>query len=203
VRFTGPGTDLSVKCIAGAQWLGGGIPLKDEGAGSFIPNIPTEECFTTPNREGTEGRVQIVRPVTVLGKSVEGAWFEFEKGKVISYGAEKNQSVLDDYFAMCPSACYLGELALVDGSSPIFKNGHVFHCILYDENASCHVALGSGYPLPIEGAADMTNDEKRAAGINVSLVHTDFMIGGPEVAVTGYDQAGAEIPLIRNGDFVL
>lgn len=203
VRFSGPGTDLSVKCIAGARWIGGGIPTAKDVGKSFIPNIPTEECFTTPNRGGTEGRMQVVRPVTVLGKSVEGAWFEFEEGKVICYGAEKNKSVLDDYFAMCPSACFLGELALVDGSSPIFMDGHVFHCILYDENASCHVALGSGYPLPVVGATEMTNDEKRAVGINVSIVHTDFMIGGPEVDVTGYDGAGQEIPLIRGGDFVI
>ncbi len=203
VRFRGPGTDLRVKCIAGGRWLGGGLPIAKEAEKSFIPNLPTEECFTTPNWRGTEGRMQVVRPVTLLGKSLEGAWFEFEEGKVISYGAEKNKSVLDDYFAMCPSACYLGELALVDGSSPIFKNGHVFHCILYDENASCHVALGSGYPLPVDGATEMTNDEKRAAGINVSIVHTDFMIGGPDVDVTGYDGVGQEIPLIRNGDFVI
>jgi len=122
---------------------------------------------------------------------------------VISYGAKTNQSVLDDYFGMCPNACYLGELALVDGTSPIFKNGHVFHCILYDENASCHVALGNGYPMPIEGAVKMTNEEKLASGINVSILHTDFMIGGPDVDVTGCDGEGNEIPLIRNGNFVI
>ncbi|MGJ8656573.1 MAG: aminopeptidase [Akkermansiaceae bacterium] len=203
VRFRGPGTDLSVKCIAGAKWIGGGVPTEKDAEKTFIPNLPTEECFTTPNRRGTEGRMQVVRPVTVLGQSVEGAWFEFEDGKVISYGAKVNKGVLDDYFEMCPNACYLGELALVDGSSPIFKNGHVFHCILYDENASCHVALGSGYPMPVEGATKMTDDEKKAAGINVSIVHTDFMIGGPDVEVTGYDGAGKEIPLIRGGDFVI
>ena len=203
VRFRGPGTDLKVKCIAGAKWIGGSIPTEKDRDKRFIPNIPTEECFTTPNRGGTEGRMKVVRPVTVLGKTVEDAWFEFEDGKVISYGARVNKPVLDDYFAMCPNACYLGELALVDGSSPIFQNGNVFHCILYDENASCHVALGSGYPMPVEGATGMTNEEKTAAGINVSIVHTDFMIGGPEVDVTGYDGLGKEIPLIRNGDFVL
>jgi len=203
VKFRGPGTDLSVKCIAGARWIGGGVPIESDPEKSFIPNIPTEECFTTPNRGGTNGRMQAVRPVTVLGKPVTGAWFEFEDGKVISYGAKTNKSVLDDYFAMCPNACYLGELALVDGTSPIFKNGHVFHCILYDENASCHVALGNGYPMPIEGAVKMTNEEKLASGINVSILHTDFMIGGPDVDVTGCDGEGNEIPLIRNGDFVI
>jgi aminopeptidase len=203
VRFLGPGTDLIVKCISGARWIGGGIPSAANNDNGFIPNLPTEECFTTPNRRGTEGRVRVVRPVTVLGKTVEGAWFEFEDGKVISYGAEKNKSTLDDYFGMCPNACYLGELALVDGSSPIYQSGNVFHCILYDENASCHIALGSGYPMPVGGASEMSNDEKTAAGINVSIVHTDFMIGGPQVDVTGYDGQGKEISLIRNGDFVI
>jgi aminopeptidase len=203
VRFRGPGTDLRVKCIAGASWIGGGIPTAANNDNGFMPNLPTEECFTTPNRRGTEGRMQVVRPVTVLGKTVEGAWFEFEDGKVISYGAKVNKKTLDDYFAMCPNACYLGELALVDGSSLIYQSGNVFHCILYDENASCHIALGSGYPMPVRGASEMSNHEKTAAGINVSIVHTDFMIGGPEVDVTGYDGQGEEIPLIRNGDFVL
>lgn len=203
VRFHGPGTDLKVKCIAGARWIGGGIPSAANPDNGFIPNLPTEECFTTPNRRGTEGRVKVVRPVTVLGKTVEDAWFEFEEGKVISYGAKVNKSVLDDYFGMCPNACYLGELALVDGSSPIYQSGNVFHSILFDENASCHIALGSGYPMPIQGASEMSNEEKTAEGINVSIVHTDFMIGGPEIEVTGYDGSGKEIPLIRNGDFVL
>jgi len=203
VRFNGPGTDLTVKCIAGAKWIGGGMPTLADREKGFMPNLPTEECFTTPNKRGTEGRMQLVRPVTVLGRSVEKAWFEFEDGKVISYGAKANKSALDDYFSMCPNACYLGELALVDSTSPIYQSGKVFHCILYDENASCHVALGNGYPMPIAGANEMTNDEKSAVGINVSIVHTDFMIGGPEVDVTGYNGHGEEIPIIRHGEFVL
>ncbi len=203
VRFRGPGTELTVKCISGARWIGGGVPTAIDPEQSFIPNIPTEECFTTPDRAGTNGRMQVVRPVTVLGKSVSGAWLEFEEGKVVNYGAKSGKPVLDDYFAMCPNASYLGELALVDGSSPIFQNGHVFHCILYDENASCHVALGSGYPMPVDGALSMSDEEKIASGINVSNLHTDFMIGGPEVDVTGYDGEGKEIPLIRQGDFVI
>ncbi len=203
VRFIGQGTDLRVKCIAGAKWIGGGIPASGNNADGFIPNLPTEECFTTPNRRGTEGRVKVVRPVTVLGKAVEGAWFEFEDGKVISYGAKVGKSTLDDYFSMCPNACYLGELALVDGSSPIYQSGNIFHSILYDENASCHIALGNGYPMPVPGASQMSDDEKAAEGINISIVHTDFMIGGPEVDVIGYDGLGKEIPLIRNGDFVI
>ena len=201
VEFKGPGTDLSVYCFENSKWIGGGI--KGSNGLEFIPNLPTEECFTTPNYHRTHGRAQVVRPVEVLGRSVEGAWFEFKEGKVVNYGAEKNKEALDSYFEMCPQACYLGELALVDGASPIFRSGHVFHCILYDENASCHVALGSGYPLAVNGGVQMTTKEKLNKGLNVSLVHTDFMIGGPEVEVTGYDATGNATALIRGGVFVI
>ena len=201
VKFTGPGTDLTVGCFEDAKWIGGGI-VRPDGSG-FIPNLPTEECFTTPDMRATEGRAQVVRPVNVLGQSVEGAWFVFKEGKVVEYGAEKNKETLDRYFDMCPQAALLGELALVDGSSPIYQSGHVYECILYDENASCHVALGNGYAMAVPGGLEMSKEEKLENGVNVSLVHTDFMIGGPEVDVTGYDAEGKEFPLIRGGDFVL
>ncbi len=201
VKFEGPGTELSVGCFENAKWIGGGI-LRSDGSG-FIPNLPTEECFTTPDMRATEGRMQVVRPVNVLGHSVEGAWFVFEQGKVVDYGAEKNKETLDRFFAMCPQATMLGELALVDGSSPIYKSGHVYECILYDENASCHVALGNGYPMAVPGGLEMSKEEKLENGVNVSLLHTDFMIGGSEVDVTGIDAAGNEYALIRKGEFVL
>lgn len=201
VKFTGPGTDLTVGCFENAKWIGGGI-VKTDGSG-FIPNLPTEECFTTPDMRVTEGRMQVVRPVNVLGQSVEGAWFVFEQGNVIKYGAEKNKETLDRFFEMCPQAGLLGELALVDGSSPIYQSGHVYECILYDENASCHVALGNGYPMAVPGGLEMSKEERLEKGVNVSLLHTDFMIGGPEVNVAGYDADGNEYALIRDGEFVL
>jgi len=201
VRFDGPGTKLSVKCLPNAKWVGGGV--LDEHGDGFIPNLPTEECFTTPDYRGTEGRVQVVRPVQVLGKSVEGAWFEFSEGKVINYGADKHEDALERYFEMCPQAAFLGELALVDASSPIFQSGLVFHCILYDENASSHIALGSGYPMAVDGGLEMTKDELMEFGSNVSLLHTDFMIGSPEVEVTGVTVAGEKVPLIRDGKFCI
>ena len=135
VHFHGAGTDLSVYCFENATWIGGA--MRNTAGKPFVPNLPTEETFTTPHKLKTEGRVKVVRPVEVLGRQVEGAWFEFKKGKVTGYGAEKNQAVLDDFFAMCPNASYLGELALVDSASPIFQSGKIFRCILFDENASC------------------------------------------------------------------
>lgn len=201
LHFEGPGTDLSVYCFENAQWIGGGI--KNKRGREYIPNLPTEECFSTPHALRTEGKVRVVRPVEVLGKSVEGAWFVFKEGKVVDYGAEENQSALDEYFTMCPQAAYLGEVALVDANSPIFQSGKVFHCILYDENASCHIALGNGYPIAVPGGMEMSRAELKEQGVNVSLLHTDFMIGGPEVEVTAYDKAGNASPVIRDGVFVI
>lgn len=201
IHFHGGGTDLSVHCFENAKWIGGGI--SNVGGRSFIPNLPTEETFTTPNASKTEGHVKVVRPVEVLGRQVEGAWFTFSEGKVTDYGADKNKAALDDFFSMCPRASYLGELALVDSSSPIFQSAKVFQCILYDENASCHIALGNGYPMAVPNGLQMTKEERDELGVNSSLLHTDFMIGGDDVDVTGYDSDGNPTPIIRQGLFVI
>ena len=201
LHFHGRGTDLSVHCFKDAKWVGGGI--SNVGERCFIPNLPTEECFTTPHAHKTEGKVKVVRPVNVLGRQVSGAWFEFHEGKVSAYGADKNKDALDDYFNMCPRASYLGEVALVDSSSPIFQSGLVFQCILFDENASCHIALGNGYPMAVPNGLQMTKEERDNLGVNSSLLHTDFMIGGPEVDVTGYDSNGNATPVIKEGIFVI
>jgi len=201
LHFHGGGTDLSVFCFQDAKWIGGGI--SNVGGRSFMPNLPTEECFSTPHAHKTEGKVNVVRPVEVLGRQVSGAWFEFSEGKVIAYGAEKNEGALDDFFNMCPRASYLGEVALVDASSPIFQSGLVFQCILFDENASCHIALGNGYPMAVPNGLEMTKEEREKLGVNASLLHTDFMIGGAEVEVTAYDSDGNSTPIIREGVFVI
>ncbi len=201
VHFHGGGTDLSVYCFESATWIGGA--MTNVAGKPFVPNLPTEEIFTTPHKLKTEGQVKVVRPVEVLGRQVEGAWFEFSKGKVTSYGAEKNQAALDDFFAMCPNASYLGELALVDADSPIFQSGKIFRCILFDENASCHIALGNGYPMAAPNGLSMSPSEREKMGVNSSLMHTDFMIGGEEVEVTGYDAKGNTTPIIRSGRFVI
>ena len=135
---------------------------------------------------------------------VEGAWFRFEKGKVVEFGAEKGQDVIEKYLSMDEGARYLGEVALVDESSPIAASGLLFGSILYDENASCHIALGGGYPTCLDLPAGVSSDEDlKKHGCNISLVHTDFMIGSPSLDVTGYDTAGKEFPIIRKGSFVI
>ncbi len=203
IRFHGPGTDLSLGLSRKALWKGGSS-VSTSGI-EFSPNIPTEEVFTTPDFRLTEGRVAITRPVLipVLGKIMEGAWLEFKEGKVVDFGADKGKEVLDEYFSMDPAARYLGEVALVDGTSPIFKSGRIFYNILFDENASCHIALGAAYPECIEGGGSMSEEELKKEGANVSNLHTDFMISSPEVDVTGETYSGDRINIIKDGFFVL
>ena len=189
-HFKGPGTDLKVYSNPNHVWEGGDL-MSDAGH-VFIPNIPTEEVFTTPDWRRTSGRASVTRPVEVLGANVDKAWFEFEGGRVVDYGASEGKEKLDAYFEIDEQARYLGEVALVDSSSPIFQSGKVFHNILYDENAACHIALGSGYPTAVKGGVDMNAEEQSAAGINQSILHTDFMIGSEEVNVIGIAADGTE-----------
>ena len=203
IRFKGPGTDLRIGLNRKAVWKGGNSTAAN-GA-EFAPNIPTEEVFTAPDFRTAEGRVAVTRPVLVpvLGKIMEGAWMEFKEGKVVDFGAGKGREVLEEYFSMDPAARYLGEVALVDSNSPIFKSGMVFYNILFDENASCHIALGAAYPECIEGGGKMSEEELKAEGANVSNLHTDFMIGSPEVNVTAETYAGEEVEIIKGGYFII
>ncbi len=201
LHFRGPGTDLRVGLLQGSLW-DGGAGTSPDGIW-FMPNLPTEEVFTSPDLRRAEGRAAVTRPVIVLQKPVRGAWFEFQDGEVINFGAEDGRETLEHYFATDEGARRLGEVALVDSDSPVAQSGLVFHNILLDENASSHIALGSSYPGCVRGAAGLSEADYRALGANVSTVHTDFMIGSPEVSVTGYRHDGSSVDLIRDGLFVL
>ncbi|MBD3277201.1 MAG: aminopeptidase [Candidatus Aegiribacteria sp.] len=201
IHFTGPGTDLYVK-MAPDRTFAGGSCVNSSGV-RFFPNIPTEEIFSTPDHTGTEGHVRTTRPVEVLGTQVKGAWFEFSQGRVVEFGADENRDILAQYLDFDKGASALGEVALVDAGSPIFKSGRIFNNILLDENATCHIALGNGYTDCIEKGTEMTDEQLKEVNCNSSLVHTDFMIGSPEVSVSGVNRNGDEIRLIENGDFVI
>ncbi|MFP4637926.1 MAG: aminopeptidase [Spirochaetaceae bacterium] len=201
LRFEGPGTELFVGLPAEAVWVGG--PAKTPEGLEFLPNLPTEEVFTTPDYRRTEGRVAVTRPVTVMDKVVAGAWFEFEQGRVVRFGAEKNRDVLARYLEMDEGAPYAGEIALVDAGSPIFQAGRVFYNILLDENAACHIALGGSYPGCLRGGDGLSDEELVSRGANISFVHTDFMIGSEKIQVTARTRNGREMAVLRDGRFVI
>lgn len=201
IRFVGPGTDLTIGMRPDRIFLGGGGTAKD--GRYFMPNIPTEEIFSAPDCARADGKVRCTRPVEIMGTNVEGAWLRFEKGAVVDFGAEKNAAVLEQFMKVDDRARYLGEIALVGIDSPIYRSGRVFHNILFDENAACHIALGNGYPKCVEGGTEMTKEELAADGCNVSLVHVDFMIGSDEVSVGGVRVDGKEDQIIDKGRFVV
>lgn len=201
LRFETEGTDLVVGVPQEAIWAGGAAERPD--GVHFLPNLPTEEVFTTPHLSETEGIVRVTRPALVLRNVVEDAWFRFEEGRVVDFGARVGQEVLSRYLDIDDGARHLGEIALVDGSSPIFLSDTVFFNTLFDENAACHFALGSSYSACMAGGADMSKEQLRTAGGNTSLVHTDFMLGAPDIDVVGTSASGEEIEIISNGSFVL
>lgn len=201
VRFRGPGTDLMVGLLPQSVWRGG--PERTAKGRLFFPNIPTEEVFTSPDFRRAEGRAAFTRPVLVpsIGKVVEDGWVEFRAGRAVDWNARSGKDVLDTLMSMDPGAKSLGEVALVDGSSPVFTSGRVFHNILFDENAASHVALGSGYPACVQGAEGLSDGELAELGVNVSMVHTDFMIGSPDMDVTGTTRDGREVRIMTRGRF--
>lgn len=199
--FRGPGTDLAIALAPESRWQGG-ADRTPEGV-VFMPNIPTEEVFATPDFRGTEGTVSLTRPVRLRGSVVSGARLVFRGGSVVDYSAERGAESLGAFLETDTAARRLGEVALVDASSPIWRSGLLFDSTLLDENASCHIALGAGYTPAFAGSDALSEAEKEEQGFNVSLVHEDLMIGSEEMDVTGFDAPGREIPLLRGGRFAI
>ncbi len=202
LHFKAEGTDLTIGLNSISRWEGGPGALPD--GRMLFNNLPTEEVFTTPDWRRCSGRVKVTKELKVLETMVRDAWFRFDSGRVVEFGAGEGEEVLAKFLDMDEGARSLGEIALVDESSPIAASGLLFGSILYDENASCHMALGAGYPFCLELPSGVSGEEElKEAGCNSSLVHTDFMIGSPSLDVTGYDRDGTAYPIIRGGSFVL
>jgi aminopeptidase len=168
----------------------------------FEPNIPTEECFTTPDYRLTTGKVKVTRPVFINGKLVKDLYIEFKDGQIVNFKASEGQDSFAEYINKGDRSKFLGEVALVGIDSPVFQSGRVFQEILYDENAACHIAVGSAYRFCIDGGTKMTEKELEEVGCNTSNVHTDMMISNEHVDVTATTYDGKVVSLIKKGAWV-
>lgn len=201
LRFRGPGTDLTVGLLDSARWLTASS-LTSWGQ-EHVVNVPTEEVYTTPNRMSAEGTVRITVPLYWYGSSVDGAWLRLAEGRVVDAGAERGEDFLRSKLETDDGSSRLGEIALVDVDSAVGRRGLLFRNSLLDENASSHLAIGSGYTEPVEGAASMDDDARISAGINVSTIHIDLMIGGPDVDVDGVAADGSVVRILDQGRWML
>jgi aminopeptidase len=199
LKLTAPGTDLKIGLVAGHIWKGGST-VSENGI-TFIPNLPTEEVFTMPHKDQTEGVVTATKPLNNGGVLMENFTVTFEKGRAVKVTASQGETALRKLIETDEGAARLGEVALVPHSSPISQSGLLFYNTLFDENASNHIALGRAYPDNLKESAAMSPDAFAAAGGNNSLIHVDFMIGSGEMNVDGLAADGLSEPVMRNGEW--
>jgi aminopeptidase len=199
LHFRAPGTDLRVGLPEGHLWHT--ATMTTQSGIEFTTNIPTEEVFTMPHRDLVDGEVTLSRTVGDPRGDIEGLKLSFSGGKVVEVSAKKGEDHIRERVETIEGANQLGEVALVPHSTPISQTGRIFYHALYDENASCHIALGNAYKLCIEGGENMSDEEFNAAGGNTSRVHSDFMIGSPEMDVDGLTASGSTEPLMRGGEW--
>ncbi len=194
------GTDLIVGLVEGHIWAGGKEPT--EGGIIFAPNIPTEEVFTMPSSTKVNGTVVSTMPLNYNGRLIENFKLTFKDGKVVEHFAESGMEDLTSLLNVDEGSRGLGEVALISYNSPISNMGILFYNTLFDENASCHLALGNAYPMNLVGGTNMTKEELISHDVNTSIQHVDFMFGSSDLEVTGITKDGKEVPVFRKGNFV-
>ncbi len=195
------GTDLVVELITDHVWAGG-----SEKAGNgvvFNPNIPTEESFTMPYKFGTQGKVVATKPLNNQGRIIDQFWLEFKEGKVVDFDAAVDKEALQNVLDFDPNSRYIGEIALIAHNSPISNTNILFLNTLFDENASCHMALGRAYPMNIKNGNETSIEELEKKGYNNSMSHVDFMFGSADMKIVGTKQDGSKVLVFENGNFVI
>ena len=192
------GTDFTVELIPEARWEGAGAVNSANGA-FYIPNMPTEEIFTSPKAGCCEGTLVAVKPLSWNSQLIEDFAITFEKGKAVSCRAAKGQELLEHMIRMDEGACMLGEVALVPKESPVNRCGFLFYETLFDENACCHCALGMGFKEVLPDGDNLSMEQAQRMGINDSIIHVDFMVGAEDLSIDGVRADGTAVPVFRNG----
>ena len=195
------GTDLIVELVKDHVWAGGGEHALN--GVYFNPNIPTEESFTMPYKWGTRGKVVATKPLNYQGKLIEDFYLVFKDGKVVEFDAKKEKLALENLLDTDENSRYIGEIALISHDSPISNTNILFLNTLFDENASCHMALGRAYPMNVKNGVNTPIAELEKIGYNNSMVHSDFMFGSKDMEIIGLTQDGREVQVFKNGNFVI
>lgn len=195
------GTDLIVELVKDHVWAGGG-ENSTKGV-YFNPNIPTEETFTMPYKWGTSGKVYATKPLNYQGKLIEDFWLEFKDGKVVDFDAKKEKDALQNILDTDEGSRYIGEIALISHESPISNTNILFLNTLFDENASCHMALGRAYPTNIKNGVNLSLEELKERGYNSSITHNDFMFGSKDLSIVGTTKSGEKVVIFKDGNFVI
>lgn len=199
LHYTAPGTDLTIELPEGHIWCQAGA-VNGRGV-PFLANIPTEEVFTAPLKTGANGTVSSTKPLSYGGNIIDNFTLTLKNGKVTDFTAEVGQEALASLLAMDEGAAYFGEVALVPYHSPISESGILYYTTLYDENASCHLALGAAYAFTLQDGISMTKEQLIDKGMNQSLTHVDFMMGSAEMNIDGITKDGKVEPIFRNGNW--
>ncbi|MBY0148567.1 aminopeptidase [Neobacillus niacini] len=199
LHYTAPGTDLTIELPHNHLWVGAGSV--NENGFEFMANMPTEEVFTVPYREGVNGTVASTKPLSYGGNIIDRFSVTFENGRIVDYKAEEGEEFLKRLVETDEGSHYLGEVALVPFNSPISQSNVLFYNTLFDENASNHLAIGSAYAFCIEGGKKMSSEELKENGLNESITHVDFMIGSAEMDIDGITADGKTEPVFRKGNW--
>ena len=195
------GTDLYVGLCYDHVWVSAKETAKD--GVPFVANMPTEEVFTAPHNKKTDGVVKSALPLCYNGQIIDGFSITFKKGKIVDFSAEKGYNILRGLINTDGGTKSLGEVALIGKNSPIAQSKILFYNTLFDENASCHIAIGKGYPTTVKNGENLSAKERKEKGLNDSIEHVDFMIGTPDLKVTGITFDGEQIPVFRDGEWVI